>query len=178
MNSEKTYSKNFIHENLGDLASALRKAGKLAIVGVGSDIMQDDKAGVDVSLSLEKKFGQENPRVRVFTTYTTPENFTKDIMDFRPDHIVIVDAADLGIKPGEIINLPIDRITDFSVGTHKLSLVMMIRFLKETFNPSFSVIAIQYKSIELGEKMTREVKFAVKKVTAFLSEIIEDVVRI
>lgn len=165
---------DIIPGDLNALAAILKNAGKLAIVGVGSDIMQDDRAGVDVSLSLEKKFGSNHPRVRMFTTYTTPENFTRTITDFHPDHIVIIDAAGLNIGPGEFINLPVERITDFSLGTHKLSLVMMIRFLQETFNPAFSVIAIQYKSIELGEKMTKEMRKGVREVTAFLAEIIEE----
>ncbi|HNW97968.1 MAG TPA: hydrogenase maturation protease [Bacteroidales bacterium] len=160
--------------NLTSLTEELKKTKKLAILGVGSELMQDDKAGPEITLYLEKKYGNENPKVRIFTGFTTPENFTKAIADFNPGHIIIVDAADLKLAPGEFTDLPIERITDFSLGTHKLSLVMMIKFLKETINPKFSVLAIQYKSIFYAEKMTKEMKTGVKKVSAFLSDIIDN----
>jgi hydrogenase 3 maturation protease len=155
--------------DLSALSEKLKKAKRLAIMGVGSELMQDDKAGVDVTLELENKFGSDNPKARFFATYTTPENFTKSIADFKPDHIIIIDAADLKLKPGTFTLLPVERIIDFSLGTHKLSLVMMIKFLKETINPEFSVLAIQYKSIVFGEEMTSEMKEGVKKLTEYLS---------
>jgi hydrogenase 3 maturation protease len=169
----KTESGSPATSDFDALAISLKSAKRIAILGIGSELMQDDNAGIEVSLSLEKKFGTNHPLIRVFTAYTTPENFTKDIADFNPDHLVIVDAADLKLQAGEVAILPVERITDFSLGTHKLSLVMMITFLKETINPTFSVLVIQYKSIILGEKMTSEVKKGVKKTTAFLTKVIE-----
>jgi len=165
--------KDGIHPDLASLAEKLKKAKKLVILGVGSELMQDDKAGPDVTVYLEKKYGTNHPKVRIFTGYTTPENFTKDIADFHPEHVIIVDAANLNLAHGELTDLPVDRITDFSLGTHKLSLVMMIKFLSTTVNPMFSVLAIQYKSILFGEKMTKEMKAGVKKATAFLCDIID-----
>jgi len=166
--------KNDIHPDLTTLAENLKKAKKLVILGVGSELMQDDKAGPDVTVYLEKKYGTSHPKVRIFTGYTTPENFTKDIADFHPEHVIIVDAANLNLAHGTLTELPVDRITDFSLGTHKLSLVMMIKFLKETISPKFSVLAIQYKSIIFGEKMTKEMKAGVKKASVFLSDIIDN----
>lgn len=166
--------KKGLNPDLASLAKKLKKVKKLAVLGVGSELMQDDKAGPDITVYLENKYGTDHPRVRIFTGYTTPENFTKDIAAFHPDHLIIVDAADLNLTPGELTDLPIDRITDFSLGTHKLSLVMMIKFLKETVNPGFSVLAIQYKSIRFGEKMTKEMKSGVKKASAFISDIIDN----
>lgn len=165
--------KDCLDPNLASLAEKLKKVKKLAILGVGSELMQDDKAGPDVTVYLEKKYGSNHPKVRMFTGYSTPENFTKDIRDFHPDHLIIVDAADLNLAPGQLSEIPIDRITDFSLGTHKLSLVMMIKFLEETIHPEFSVLAIQYKSIVFGEKMTKEMKRGVKVMCAFLTEVID-----
>ncbi len=165
--------KDDIHPDLVSLAEKLKKSKRLVVLGVGSELMQDDKAGPDVTVCLEKKYGTDHPKVRIFTGYTTPENFTKDIADFQPEHVIIVDAANLNLAYGELTDLPIDRITDFSLGTHKLSLIMMIRYLAETVNPAFSVLAIQYKSVVFGEKMTKEMRAGVKKATAFLCDIID-----
>jgi hydrogenase 3 maturation protease len=159
--------------DLTELTEQLLNAKRLAILGIGSELMQDDSAGVEITQALEKKYGHDHPHIRIYTAFTSPENFTRDIADFSPDHLLLIDAADLGLKPGEFVELPVERITDFSLGTHKLSLVMMITFLKETVQPKFSVIAIQYKSIIFGQKITPELKKAVKKVTAFLTDILD-----
>jgi hydrogenase 3 maturation protease len=165
--------KKDLNPDLITLSETLKSAQRLVILGVGSELMQDDKAGPDITTALEKKYGHSHPRVRIFTGYTTPENFTRDIADFKPDHVILVDAADLNLPAGTLSDLPIDRITDFSLGTHKLSLVMMIKFLSDTIQPDFSVLAIQYKSILYGEAMTREMKAAVKKAICYFTEIID-----
>lgn len=159
--------------NLDTLSAELRKSKRLAILGVGAELMQDDRAGCEITLAMEKKYGTEHPNVRMFTSYSVPENFTKDIAEYNPDHVLIIDAADLKMAPGTLINLPVERVTDYSLGTHKLSLIMMIRFLQESIHPQFSVLAIQYKSIEFAEPMTRQMKAAVRTSCKFLSEIIE-----
>ncbi len=63
---------------------------------------------------------------------------------------------------------------DYTLGTHKLSLLMMIKYLKEVIKPEFTVIAIQYKSLEFNKKITKEVKTAISMVSAFLGEMLEN----
>jgi hydrogenase 3 maturation protease len=155
------------------LSNRLKNTKKLVILGIGSELMQDDAAGIFVTQKLIKKFGEVNSNFKIYLGHTTPENFTKNIADFHPDHIILVDAADLKMTPGSFINIPVEAITDFSLGTHKLSLIMMIKYLKEVINPEFTVIAIQYKSVEFNGVMTKEVKKTVNKVSDLLREILE-----
>jgi hydrogenase 3 maturation protease len=156
------------------LSQQLKNSKKLVILGIGSELMQDDAAGITVTENLKKKFGEENSDFKIYTGYTTPENFTKSITDFNPDHIIIIDVADLKLPPGSSAIIPLERIMDFSPGTHKLSLIMMIKYLKKVINPEFTVIAIQYKSLEFNKKITKEVKTAISKVSAFLGEMLEN----
>jgi hydrogenase maturation protease HycI len=155
------------------LSHRLKNTKKLVVLGIGSELMQDDAAGIFVTQKLIKKFGEAGSGFKIYTGYTTPENFTKNITDFHPDHIILFDAADLKMLPGSYTIIPVEAITDFSLGTHKLSLIMMIKYLKEVINPEFTVIAVQYKSIEFNGKMTKEVKTAVNKVKDILCEILE-----
>lgn len=155
------------------LGQRLKNTKKLAILGIGSELMQDDAAGIFVTQKLIKKFGEAGSGFKIYTGYTTPENFTKNITDFHPDHIILIDAADLKMSPGSFMNIPVQAITDFSLGTHKLSLIMMIKYLKEVINPEFTVIAVQYKSIEFNGKMTKEVKTAVTQVIDILKEVLK-----
>jgi hydrogenase 3 maturation protease len=155
------------------LSDRLKSTKKLVILGIGSELMQDDAAGIFVTQKLIKKFGEENINFKIYTGYTTPENFTKNISDFHPDHIILIDAADLKLSPGNFKNIPVESITDFSLGTHKLSLIMMIKYLKEVINPEFTVIAVQHRSLEFNGKMTQEVSRAVNQIKEILSDILD-----
>lgn len=152
----------------------LKKIKKLVILGVGSELMQDDAAGVIISQNLINKYGEENPNLRIYAGHSTPENYTGLIKQFQPDHVIIIDAAELHLQPGTLTLLPVHAINESTLGTHKLSLVMMVKYLNETIKCDFSVVAIQYKSIEFNAKMTKEVKAGVKKATILLSEIINE----
>ena len=154
------------------------KIRKLVIIGVGSELMQDDAAGIEVTKNLTKIYGEGNRAVKIITGYTTPENFTGEIIDFSPDHIIIIDTADLKQKSGTISSIPVEAINDHTLGTHKLSLIMMIKYLKEVIHCEFNIFIIQYKSIEFDCKMTREVKKGVKQMTALLSDMIDAIAQI
>jgi hydrogenase 3 maturation protease len=155
------------------LLQYLKGVKKIVILGIGSELMQDDAAGVIVTQALLKKYGDSNSKFKIVCGYNAPENFSSIIADFHPDHIIIIDAADLKQLPGTIHNVPVKAINDYTLGTHKISLIIMIRYLKEVINCDFTVLAVQYKSIEFNAKMTKEVKSGVKKVISLLSEILD-----
>ena len=156
------------------VARQIKNSGRIVVLGVGSELMQDDAAGITVSENLKKKLGEGNSGFRIYTGYTTPENFTKNITDFNPGLVVIIDAADLKLPPGSYTTVPPEKIAGLSPGTHKLSLIMMIKYLKEVISPEFAVIAIQYQSLEFNGKMTKEVKTATRKVSAFLCKMFKN----
>ncbi len=155
------------------LLQRLKKAKSLVILGIGSELMQDDAAGVVVAQNLIKKYGEDNKNFRIYPTYTNPENFTKIIAGYNPDHIIIIDAADLNKQPGSISFIPYETIEDITIGTHKISLIMTIEYLKKAINCEVTVIAIQYKSIDFNCKMTREMRDGVKQTISLLSGIID-----
>ena len=155
------------------LKEKLQNAKKLVILGVGAELMQDDLAGPTVTQALIKKYGEINNHLRIYSGYTNPENFTKDIREFEPDHVVIVDAANLNQVPGSIHDVPIEDINNYTLGTHKLSLIIMMKYLKEMIRCDFTFMAIQYKSIEFNGNMTQEAKVGVKQMIKTLSGIIE-----
>jgi hydrogenase 3 maturation protease len=155
------------------LAQRLKDTKKIAILGIGSELMQDDAAGIIISQNLQNKFGEKHTNFKIYTGYTTPENFTKDISDFNPEQLILIDSADMKLKPGTIAEVPVERITDFSLGTHKLSLAMMIKYLREVIDCKFTVIAIQYKSVEFNGPVTSEVKSAINEVADLLIGILK-----
>lgn len=156
------------------LLQRLKNAKNLVILGVGSELMQDDAAGIVITQNLIKKYGEDNTNFKIYSTYTNPENYTKIISDYNPDHIIIIDAANLNKQPGSVTYIPLEAINDLTLGTHKISLIMMIKYLKEVISCEFTVIAIQYRSVGFDGKMTKEMKEGVKQIVSLLTSIIDN----
>ena len=75
----------------------LASAGKIVIAGIGNPIRRDDFVGLKIVQDLQ---GKVSKRVCLLECETVPESFIQEIVDFRPSHVLLVDAAFLGLKPG------------------------------------------------------------------------------
>jgi hydrogenase 3 maturation protease len=137
---------------------------RLAVIGVGSVLKSDDAAGVLAAEKLQKKFGDKNEKIRVFIGSTAPENFTGEIKRYRPDRIIIIDAADLKKEPGSIMIINPDEINGVSFGTHTMPIKMLVDYLTGETGCLINIIGIQPECLTYLEKMTPKVKKAVKKI--------------
>jgi len=152
------------------LAEALGNARRVAILGCGSELLGDDAAGMRVAGQLEG-LGEN---VRAFCGSTAPENFSGVIKRFRPEALLVVDAADMGRKPGEAALIPIEKIDGVSFSTHMLPLKIMLEYLHRETGCSVSLLGIQSASVEFGTAMTPEVTAAVDAVAAALRELLAE----
>jgi len=123
-------------------------------MGVGNDLNGDDGAGLLVCDKMEKMEG-----VKTAITFTAPENFVDDAIAFKPDRVVLIDAADWGGFAGEVCELSMDTIQKAHFSTHRAPLkIIRDRLAKKKI--LFSVVGIQAKTIGLGEQMSKEVRKA------------------
>ncbi len=60
-----------------------------------------------------------------------PENFTSVIRREAPDFLVLVDAADIRLSPGEYRIVEPSRLEDVSIGTHQLPLTHLMKYLRD-----------------------------------------------
>ena len=72
------------------LNSVLSQDKRIAVMGVGSELRNDDAAGMRLIEKLRKSINREN--VIFIVGGTAPENFTGVIKDFKPDELIIVDV--------------------------------------------------------------------------------------
>jgi hydrogenase 3 maturation protease len=63
---------------------------------------------------------------------TMPENFTSVVRRHHPEILVLVDAADLGLIPGDFRIVGDNQIKEVSIGTHNMPLSFLIRYLAES----------------------------------------------
>lgn len=145
-----------------DLSLALKGARRVVVVGVGNDMRADDAAGVEVVRRLRARLS--SPRVRLIEAGVVPENFTADIVRFEPSHVVLIDATDIGLEPGEVALVDPKTIIGESISTHRLPLSIFIKYLRERVDTNIVFIGVQPTSRAMGGVMSERIRKAVDEV--------------
>ncbi len=112
------------------------------LLGIGNNLHGDDGIGNYIALRFHA------PGWISLDCGTMPENFTAVVRRHHPEVLVLVDATDLGLKPGEFRSVGEDQIEEVSIGTHNLPLSFLIRYLAESAG---QVIFIGIQPGHLGE---------------------------
>ena len=149
------------------LKNKLRGAKKIAILGIGSDLRADDAAGVLAMESAAKRLKRSGKarNVRAFNGATAPENLTGVIKRFAPGRIIIIDAAEMGQKPGTILVADPADVGGATFSTHTMPAKILAEYFLKSFKCVIIIIGIQPKSVAFGGKVCREVKAAVRIVS-------------
>ena len=82
---------------------------------------------------------------------------------------MIVDAANLGQKPGAIQLLEPEQIGGVSFSTHQMPLSVMLDYLKTSFVFETIVLTIQPAHLEMNRPMTPAVSRAARRLAAVLA---------
>ena len=132
---------------------------KAVVFTVGNAMRGDDGAGPLLAELLE---AAPAPGWEVVDGGSSPENHIHQIRALSPDHVLIVDAAEMELAPGEIRRLDEDCIADhFLVTTHAIPLNFLIASLRETV-PDIAFLGIQPKDTSFCGPMTPSVRQAVE----------------
>ena len=95
---------------------------------------------------------------------TVPESYLFDIEEFHPTHVLLIDAAFLGLNPGEARLLDAEKIADFSaITTHLLPLRIFCDYVKQATGAKIALLLVEPKSMEFGEGLTVEVQSAAER---------------
>lgn len=144
---------------------------RVVLVGIGSPIRHDDVVGLRVLEFLE---GKTPESVLLLRTETVPENYTGTIRDFAPTHVLLIDAAHFGGKPGQGKVIPTKVIANISVSTHSLPLNIFIDYIKKSICENVVLLGIQGVNINLGEGLTPEVDDGARVIADILSDILNE----
>ena len=131
--------------------------GRIYVICVGNDLNGDDGAGLAVYEGIKDLGG-----MRCVFAYTAPENFTDDIMDYMPERVIIIDAADFGAEAGTIRPIPLDSIEKSHFSTHRAPFKMIAMALSKA-SLQLSILGIQAKRTGLGDKMSESVRLSCMK---------------
>ena len=148
------------------LKNWLLDANKVVIVGIGNPIRTDDYVGLKIVENLK---GRLPANVLLLEAETVPESYLLDIEEFHPSHVLLIDAAFLGLTPGEARLLDSEKITDYSaVTTHLLPLRVFCEYVKQATGAKIAMLLIEPKSMEFAEGLTAEVQEAAERLTKVL----------
>jgi hydrogenase 3 maturation protease len=141
-------------------------AGKAVVAGVGNPIRMDDFVGTKIVQDLQ---GKVSEKVYLIECETVPENFIQKIIDFNPTHVLLVDAAILGLKPGDSRLIKPERLAAFpAYSTHALPLRIFCEYLAKTTKAKMALLLIEPKRADFGEGLTPEVKSSAQKIVDVL----------
>ncbi len=146
---------------------------RLAVLGVGSALRADDAAGMEVVRILGERLAPSQANVRLFGGETAPENFSGSILRYAPTHLLIVDAADVGLMPGEYCDICPGDVGGPSYCSHMLPIKIMIDYLVQETGAQVTLLGIQYRTLEFDGPMSPEVTAAVDTVCDALMRVTE-----
>jgi hydrogenase 3 maturation protease len=144
-------------------------AERVVVAGIGNPIRSDDFVGVKIVQDLQ---GKVSDKVHLLECETVPESFMQEIVDLKPSHVLLIDAAVLGLKPGETRLVFPEQITDFpAITTHVLPLRIFCEYITKMTETKIALLLIEPENTEFGEGATTTVQAAAEKITKILLEL-------
>ncbi len=83
------------------------------------------------------------PGVQVFFAGTVPESMTGSLREFHPNHVLLLDAADMGSPPGTVAIIDPEKIPKSHFSTHALPLSAVMEFIEKDTGANVTLVGIQ-----------------------------------
>ncbi|MEM3616861.1 MAG: hydrogenase 3 maturation endopeptidase HyCI [Candidatus Bathyarchaeia archaeon] len=145
-------------------------AEKAVVAGIGNPIRMDDFVGVKVVRDLH---GKVSEKVLLIECETVPESFIQQIVDFNPTHVMLIDAAVMGLEPGECRLVKPEHLQVFpAISTHMLPLRVFCDYLAKTLGAKITLLLIEPKNTDFGEGLSPEVEKVKQRIVNFLLKIL------
>ncbi len=156
------------------LQRKLKNASRVAVLGIGSELRGDDAVGMMIakSLSLLRKTEGKTDFCSILGS-TAPENFTGVIKKFRPTHLLIIDAFDMGMEAGCARFFEANDARDgISFSSHRMPIKILADYICQSFPCCVIILGIQPKMLDFGSAPSKEVRTAARKITKTLKKVL------
>ncbi len=143
------------------------------ILGIGNRLGGDDAAGTHVVDILNQRLHKTKTlspaNIIAIDAGTVPENYSSVIRQHRPDLLLLIDAADMGLLPGTLRIIPPEKISALSFSTHSMPLSLFISYVKE-FCRKVVLVGIQPERTEISCGISKVVRQSVKRLAEVILE--------
>ncbi len=133
-------------ENLDSIIKENNK--KKLFVGIGNVLKSDDGVGVYISNKIKESFD-----IQKLTVEVSIENYIGKINSLNPDVLILLDCVDYGKSAGYVELLPAEKVKDFTLNTHNISL----KRISELFKMPVYILGIQPENVQFGENISKTV---------------------
>ena len=147
----------------------------IMVLGIGNAMKGDDGVGplVAARLAAVGKASHPSPdrrpaaAITALDCGTTPENYTSVVRRLRPELLVLVDAAQMGLKPGECRIIPAERVGALGLSTHSMPLSMFMSYVSDLVS-RIVLVGVQPAAMVLGDGLCEEVAAAADRLVEIL----------
>jgi len=135
------------------------------ILTVGNSMMGDDGAGPLLAALLQRS---PAPGWRVVDGGSAPENVVHQVRAIGPKRVLVVDATDMALPPGEVRLVDDEFIAEqFIMTTHDLPVSFLIATLRDSV-PEVRLLGIQPSVVAFGYPVSAIVERAIATIHARL----------
>jgi hydrogenase 3 maturation protease len=150
------------------------------VLCIGNPLGGDDAVGAHVMDLLNRALGAAGARrqairapvptgITVIDAGTAPESYTSVIRRQRPDLLMLVDAADMGLAAGAVRIVPPENIKTLSFSTHHMPLSTFISYV-EPFCGKVLLVGVQPEQVETGAPISEVVRQSAEKLAKAILE--------
>ena len=151
-----------------EVKAALAPQGRTLVITLGSILRADD--GVGPYVCGHVKFSRLD--LKLLDAGTTPESIAQTAIDWKPEKIIIIDAAHFEGVAGEIRVIPLEAINQHAViSTHSFPLSVTFSIVKEDTGAQIVVVGVQAKSLDYKEGLSPEVEETASKLADYFNRI-------
>ena len=130
------------------------------IMCIGNREGGDDAVGPFIADKLK------DDDIKVIDCGVVPENYTSVVKKYSLKNIIIIDAVDMRLKPGEIRLVPKEKIGVMHISTHGIPISVLINYL-EQYVEKIYFIGIQPKN------MSGKISYEVQRSALYLIELLK-----
>jgi hydrogenase maturation protease HycI len=135
---------------------------------VGREGHGDDGAGPALCAELRRRWNGRDDRLAL-DVGVAPENAGGVLRRFKPDVVLIVDAAHMAETPGALRRLLEDDILGCSASTHTVPLGLVARYLSESIGCEVRVLGLQADAAAVEGPLSPSVRRSVARLARHLS---------
>lgn len=146
---------------------------RLAVLGIGHELYGDDAIGIKLVETLQASIPAVEDLLALVGG-SAPENLTGALRRFQPDMVLLVDAALMGLPPGQAAWLDWRNTTGFSASTHTLPLHILASFLESDLGCTVALLGIQPERTDCGAPLSP----AVQKTAMVAARSIQSIMKI
>jgi hydrogenase 3 maturation protease len=153
-----------------ELKKWLTTGKRVVVAGIGNPIRMDDYVGMKIVQELQ---GKVSERTYLVECETVPEGFIQQIIAFNPTHVLLIDAAILGLNPGESRLIRPEQLTGFpAFSTHMLPLRIFCEYLEKATKARIALLLVEPKNVDFGEELSHEVNTSAQNIVRALLNIL------